>query len=100
MATPAADPASLARAAIRRHHPRQEPSAVVPHAGICAGGSPGRRGQIVPTRPKGCPYRNRIAGWGDSGHGWIGCRSVFGVSVRGWWGAGGLVSGLVMVLEL
>ena len=24
----------------RRHHPRQEPSAVVPHAGICAGGGP------------------------------------------------------------
>src|SRR3954468_2716475 len=38
MATSTADPAPLARAAIRRHHPRQEPSAVVPHAGICAGG--------------------------------------------------------------
>ncbi|MGH3851657.1 MAG: hypothetical protein ACRDRT_18525, partial [Pseudonocardiaceae bacterium] len=24
----------------RRQHPRQEPSAVVPHAGICAGGGP------------------------------------------------------------
>jgi group II intron reverse transcriptase/maturase len=38
MATSTPDSASLARAAIRRHHPRQEPSAVVPHAGICAGG--------------------------------------------------------------
>src|SRR3954454_23417647 len=38
MATSAADPAPLARAAIRRDHPRREPSAVVPHAGICAGG--------------------------------------------------------------
>ncbi len=25
--------------AVRRHYPRQEPSAVVPHAGICAGGA-------------------------------------------------------------
>ncbi len=29
---------SLSRAAPVRHHPRQEPGAVVPHAGICAGG--------------------------------------------------------------
>ena len=46
MATSTADSASLARAAIRRHHPRQEPSAVVPHAGICAGG--GRRRPSLP----------------------------------------------------
>ena len=30
--------ASLSRRAIRRQNPRQEPSAVIPHAGICAGG--------------------------------------------------------------
>ena len=30
--------ASLPERTLRRHHPRQEPSAVVPHAGICAGG--------------------------------------------------------------
>ncbi len=29
----------MARAAIRRHHPRQEPSALDAHAGICAGGA-------------------------------------------------------------
>ena len=32
--------ASLPGGALRRSHPRQEPSAVVPHAGICAGGRP------------------------------------------------------------
>ena len=32
--------------AIRRPHPRQEPSAVVPHAGICAGGRP--QGRSLP----------------------------------------------------
>ncbi|MGB0092233.1 MAG: hypothetical protein WBP81_06830, partial [Solirubrobacteraceae bacterium] len=42
-----------------RYHPRQEPSAVVPHAGICAGGSPRPVWTKVPTRPKGCPYRDR-----------------------------------------
>jgi RNA-directed DNA polymerase len=31
-------PASLSRRAIRRPHPRQEPSALTVHAGICAGG--------------------------------------------------------------
>ena len=30
--------APLSRRAIRRQNPRQEPSAVIPHAGICAGG--------------------------------------------------------------
>ena len=29
----------LIRQAIARHYPRQEPSAVVPHAGICPGGT-------------------------------------------------------------
>jgi group II intron reverse transcriptase/maturase len=49
MATSTADSASLARAAVRRYHPRQEPSAVVPHAGICAGG--GRQRPSLPVRP-------------------------------------------------
>ena len=31
-------PASLSRLAVRRHDPRQEPGAVGPLAGICAGG--------------------------------------------------------------
>src|ERR1039458_7658526 len=47
MATSTANPAPVARAAICRHHPRQEPSAVVPHAGICAGG-----GQQWPYLPQ------------------------------------------------
>ena len=36
-------PASLSRLAVRHHDPRQEPGAVVPHAGICAGGASNRR---------------------------------------------------------
>ena len=39
--------ASLARHAVRRQNPRQEPSAVILHAGICAGG-----------RLQGGPYRD------------------------------------------
>ena len=42
------DQASVAERAIRRPHPRQEPSAVVPLAGICAGAA-----------RKGGPYRDR-----------------------------------------
>ena len=38
MATTSPHPAPLARRPLRRQNPRQEPSAVVPHAGICAGG--------------------------------------------------------------
>jgi hypothetical protein len=38
--------ASLSRGALRRSYPRQEPSAVVPHAGICAGGRP--QGRSLP----------------------------------------------------
>src|ERR1700682_2223742 len=45
MATSTSNPASLARRAIPRSYPRQEPSAVVPHAGICAGGSPSSQGE-------------------------------------------------------
>src|SRR4029453_18730641 len=32
-------PSSVSRATPARHDPRQEPGAVVPHAGICAGGA-------------------------------------------------------------
>ena len=44
--------ARVRRAADRvgwRHYPRQEPSAVVPHAGICAGGGP--KGPFLPRPP-------------------------------------------------
>jgi hypothetical protein len=47
-----AHPASLAARALRRQDPRQEPSAVAPFAGICAGGGP------TPCA-KGRPYRDR-----------------------------------------
>jgi hypothetical protein len=40
--------ASLSRRALRRQNPRQEPSAVIPHAGICAGAA-----------RKGGPYRDQ-----------------------------------------
>ncbi len=46
--------ASLSRSAVRRQNPREEPSAVVPHAGICAGGGPSpqqREGPSLPVRP-------------------------------------------------
>ena len=48
VSAPGPDQASMAERAIRRPHPRQEPSAVIPLAGICAGG-----------RPQGGPYRDR-----------------------------------------
>jgi RNA-directed DNA polymerase len=38
LASSTANLASVARTAVLRHDPRQEPGAVVPHAGICAGG--------------------------------------------------------------
>src|SRR6202521_3108525 len=47
MATTTPRPAPLARTAIRRHYPRQEPSAVVLHAGICAGGGGSRLGEAL-----------------------------------------------------
>jgi hypothetical protein len=31
--------ASISGPALARHYPRQEPGAVIPHAGICAGGA-------------------------------------------------------------
>jgi hypothetical protein len=37
---------SLARPAIQRSHPSQEPSALAAHAGICAGGRP--QGRSLP----------------------------------------------------
>jgi RNA-directed DNA polymerase len=40
---PRSRPAPLARATLRRHDPRQEPSALDAHAGICAGGRRQRR---------------------------------------------------------
>ena len=43
MATYPADPASLAERALQRSYPRQEPSALDAHAGICAGGRQQRR---------------------------------------------------------
>ena len=46
MAATCPHPASLPTRALRRQHPRQEPSAVVPHAGICAGGRP--QGRSLP----------------------------------------------------
>src|SRR5438128_11073118 len=50
MATDRPHPAPLARAAIRRHHPRQEPDALDAHVGICAGGCPSPNGRrAVPT---------------------------------------------------
>jgi hypothetical protein len=38
LASSTANLASVARTAVSRQDPRQEPGAVVPHAGICAGG--------------------------------------------------------------
>src|SRR6187549_133175 len=46
MATATTRDASLPGGALRRQNLRQEPSAVVPHAGICAGGRP--RGRSLP----------------------------------------------------
>ena len=45
VAAPGPDHASMAERAVRRSYPRQEPSAVIPLAGIC-GGPPAR---AVPT---------------------------------------------------
>jgi hypothetical protein len=55
MATARPIPASLPRRTVQRHYPRQEPSAVVPLAGICAGGRP--QGRSLPR-----PFR-RCAGF-------------------------------------
>ena len=54
-------PASLPTRALRRPHPRQEPSAVVPHAGICAGaarkGGPYRDSRSNSGCGRRCPFR-------------------------------------------
>src|SRR6266511_4410709 len=49
MAPSRANASSLSRSALSRSYSRQEPSAVVPHAGVCAGGWPS----------KASPYRDR-----------------------------------------
>src|SRR4029434_1065599 len=43
-------PSSVSRATPARHDPRQEPGAVVPHAGICAGGAGELASLPPPTR--------------------------------------------------
>src|SRR5215207_3398970 len=55
MAPVSQDHTSLARPAIRRSYPSQEPSALAAHAGICAGGrpSPQGEGRSLP-RPSPC----------------------------------------------
>ncbi len=54
MATTRPTTASLPRRALRRQNPRQEPSAVIPHAGICAGGRP--QGRSLPRTPTSAPW--------------------------------------------
>ena len=49
MATSARDHAPLARSPLRRQNPREEPSALDAHAGICAGGA--RQRPSLPVRP-------------------------------------------------
>ena len=44
---------SLTECALQRHYSRQEPSAVVPHAGICAGGRP--KGRSLPRSENALP---------------------------------------------
>jgi len=59
LATLAAYPASLSQSTSNRYDPRQEPGAVVPHAGICPGGTPqgvslpGSTGRFVDDRTGG-----------------------------------------------
>ena len=50
MATASPRDAPLPERALRRQNPRQEPGAVVPHAGICAGGRP--QGRSLPRRKR------------------------------------------------
>jgi hypothetical protein len=40
---------SPAEPTLPRHYPRQDPSAVIPPAGICAGGGPSPKARAVPT---------------------------------------------------
>ncbi len=62
MASPSPHRAPLAGAAIRRLYPREEPSAVVPRAGIRAGGSPRPQGEgLSLPRPSGRSAGSRLA---------------------------------------
>jgi hypothetical protein len=57
IATVAADRPSLAGRPLRRSYPREEPSELAVHAGICAGGGSSSKRRPVPTairRPQGC----------------------------------------------
>ena len=52
MAAPCPHRASLPQRALRRQDPRQEPGALIPHAGICPGGRPqGRSLPGLPAKP-------------------------------------------------
>src|SRR5439155_26945795 len=53
--------ASLPGGALRRQDLRQEPSAVVPHAGICAGGRP--QGRSLPRLPGGARLIKALTWW-------------------------------------
>src|ERR1035441_8173403 len=55
VAAPGPDHAPLAERAIRRPHPKQEPSALAAHAGICAGGPPARAVPTATVRICGSP---------------------------------------------
>src|SRR5687768_317242 len=57
MATTCSHPASLAPRAFRRPDPRQEPSALDAHAGICAGGRRQRRS--LPRSIEDCRHVSR-----------------------------------------
>ena len=61
MATATTRDASLPGGALRRQNLRQEPSAVVPHAGICAGGRPqGRSLPRLVSPPRDRPIASRL----------------------------------------
>ena len=55
VATPCPHTASIPRSSLRRSHPRQEPSAAVPHAGSCAAAA--RKGGPYRVFVRGCPWR-------------------------------------------
>ena len=64
MAAPCPHRASLPQRALRRQDPRQEPGALIPHAGICPGGRP--QGRSLPGLPAKPPNK---AGCGCGGGG-------------------------------
>ena len=63
MAAPCPHRASLPQRALRRQDPRQEPGALVPHAGICPGGRP--RGRSLPGLPANPPDKAAAAEAGE-----------------------------------